>query len=97
MASVQLKQLFEGKSDMEVYEAALQAIPNAGMQVWKKRELARLVMGMGSHEGQEVRCNVVVSMVDGSVTVSMEADDLEEARLTPLAERLMAELVKLLS
>ncbi len=97
MASVQVKKKYEGKSDSEVYEAALNAIPNAGMSVWKKRELARLVLGMGKIDGQEVRCNIVVSMVDGSVTVSAEGDDLGEDKLTEAANKLFAELDKLLA
>ncbi len=97
MASVQVKTKYEGKSDSVIYEAALKAIPNAGLTVWKKRELARLVLGTGRVEGQEVRCNIVVSMVDGSVTVSAEADDLGEDKLAQTANRLVAELDKLLA
>jgi len=96
MASVQIKKNYENKSDQEVYEASLQAIPNAGLKIWKKRELARLVLGIGEHAGQEVRCNVVVSMVDGSVTTSAEADGLEESVLRQIAERILTELDKLL-
>ena len=97
MASVQIKNSFAGKGDSEVYEAALQAIPNAGLNVWKKRELARLVMGMGKVDDKEVRCNIAVSMVDGSVTVSMEGDDLDEAAVQTVADNLMSELSKLLA
>lgn len=97
MASVQLKQIYENKSDQEVYEAALQAIPNAGLSVWKKRELARLVLAVGEQDGQEVRCNIVVSMVDGSVTVSAESDDLGEDVLNQIAQKLVGELDKLLA
>ena len=97
MASVQVKNSFAGKGDSEVYEAALQAIPNAGLNVWKKRELARLVMGMGKVDDKEVRCNIAVSMVDGSVTVSVEGDDLDEAAVQTVADNLMGELGKLLA
>jgi hypothetical protein len=97
MASVQIKNTFEGKGDSVVYEAALQAIPNAGLNVWKKRELARLVMGTGKVDDNEVRCNIAVSMVDGSVTVSVEGDDLDEAATQQVADNLMGELSKLLA
>jgi hypothetical protein len=52
---------------------------------------------MGKIDGQEVRCNIVVSMVDGSVTVSAEGDDLGEDKLTDAANKLFAELDKLLA
>ncbi|BBB46866.1 hypothetical protein [Pelolinea submarina] len=97
MASVQIKNSFAGKGDSEVYEAALQAIPNAGLSVWKKRDLARLVMGTGDVDGNEVRCNIAVSMVDGSVTVSVEGEDLDEATAQKTADSLMSELGKLLA
>lgn len=97
MATVQIKNSFAGKGDSEVYTAALQAIPNAGLNVWKKRELARLVMGMGKVDDKEVRCNIAVSMVDGSVTVSVEGDDLDEAATQKVADSLMSELSQLLA
>jgi len=97
MATVQIKNSFAGKSDSQVYEAALQAIPNAGLNVWKKRELARLVMGTGEVDDSEVRCNIAVSMVDGSVTVSVEGDDLDESAVRTVADNLMGELSKLLA
>ncbi len=97
MATVQIKNSFAGKGDSEVYTAALQAIPNAGLNVWKKRELARLVMGTGKVDDNEVRCNIAVSMVDGSVTVSVEGDDLDEAATQQVADNLMGELSKLLA
>jgi len=97
MTSVQNKRQYEGKSDQEIYEAAVQAIPNAGMQVWKRRDIARLVMGIGEAEGQEVRFNVVVSMVDASATISAEADSLDNSALNSITERLIAEMDKLLA
>ena len=97
MASVQIQKKYEGKSDGEVYEAAKQAIINAGFSVWKTRELARLVLGTGAFEGKEVRLNVVVSMIDGSATASAESDDLDEKALTPIPEKIHQELAKLLT
>jgi len=97
MASVQLKNTYGDKSDSEVFDAAKQAIVNAGYEVWKTRELAKLVLGTGAEDGQEVRLNVVVSMVDASATISAESDDLEEAALNKVTEKVHAELLKLLS
>lgn len=96
MASIQVKAVYEGKSDGEVYEAAKKAIVNAGFTVWKTRDLARLVMGTGTHKGKEVRLNVVVSMVDGSATVSAESEELDEKALASIPEKLHEELAKLL-
>jgi hypothetical protein len=97
MASVQIKNTYGDKSDSEVFEAAKQAIRNAGYEVWKTRDLAKLVLGTGKENGQEVRLNVVVSMVDGSASISAESDDLEAAALNPVVEKVHAELAKLLA
>ncbi|MBM3136760.1 MAG: hypothetical protein FJZ98_01075 [Chloroflexi bacterium] len=97
MASVQLKNSYGDKSDSEVFEAAKQAIVNAGYEVWKTRELAKLVLGTGTEDGQEVRLNVVVSMVDASATISAESDDLDEAVLNGVTQKVDAELQKLLA
>jgi hypothetical protein len=97
MASVQIKDTFGEKSDLEVYEAAKKAIDSAGYRVWKTRELARLVLGTGTEKGQEVRLNVVVSMFDSSATISAESDDLDGSILTEVAQKVDAEMQKLLS
>lgn len=92
MASTQEKFNFSGKSDTQVYEAALIAIPQAGLKVWKTRELARLVLAQGEMDGQEVRCNIAVSMVDGSTTISAESDGLSPDKLHEVITDLKAEL-----
>ena len=97
MASVQIKNTYDNKSDSEVFEAAKKAIVNAGYQVWKTRDLAKLVLGTGRENGQEVRLNVVVSMVDGSASISAESDNLDEAALNPVVEKVQTELAKLLA
>jgi len=97
MTSVQIKKTYGDKTESEVFEAAKQAIINAGYSVWKTRDLARLVLGTGTEGGQEVRLNVVVSMVDGSATISAESDDLDEKALAPVTEKIHFELEKLLT
>jgi hypothetical protein len=97
MASVQTKKSYGSSLDSEVFEAAKKAIVNAGYEVWKTRDLAKLVLGIGKEEGQEVRLNVVVSMFDGSATISAESDDLQESVLQRVVEKIDVELEKLLS
>jgi len=92
MASSQEKYRFEGKNDTQVYNAALQAIPQAGLQVWKTRDLARLVLAKGTVDGQEVRCNIAVSMVDGNTTISAEAESLSEEKMNEVIQNIKAQL-----
>lgn len=97
MASIQEKFSFSGKSDTQVYEAALKAVPAAGLKVWKTRELARLVLAQGQVDGQEVRCNIAVSMVDGSTTISVESDGLSQDKLGEVVNDLKSQLDALLA
>lgn len=97
MASIQTVKKYEGKTDREIYDAALKAIPNAGLKVWKTRELARLVMGMGKIDGHEVRCNIVVSMIDKNATIIVESFSFEEDVLKPIMDKTAVELDKLLA
>lgn len=92
MATTQEKFKFEGKSDTQVYEAAVKAIPQAGLKVWKTRELARLVLAQGEVDGAEVRCNIAVSMVDGSTTISAESDGLSKEKLEEVINNLRTQL-----
>jgi len=76
---------------------ALQAVPKAGLEVWKTRELALLVLAQGEFKGEQVRCNIVVSMVDRSTTITAESDGLDEKALTLILGRLQEELKALLT
>jgi hypothetical protein len=97
MASIQKKIQFSGKNDKEIYNAALQAVPKAGLKVWKTRDLALLVLAQGEFKGEQVRCNIVVSMVDRSTTITAESDGLDEKALTLILSRLQEELEVLLT
>ena len=96
MASIQEKLQFNEKTDKEIYEAAILAVPQAGLKVWKTRELARLVLAQGEYDGKQVRCNIVVSMVDRSTTITAESDGLDEKSLALILGRLQKELKVLL-
>ena len=97
MASIQEKLQFSGKTDKEIYYAAIQAVPKAGLEVWKTRELARLVLAHGEYKGEQVRCNIVTNMVDGSTIITAESDGLDEIALTLILSRLQKELKALLA
>jgi len=92
MASIQENLQFNEKTDKEIYEAAILAVPQAGLKVWKTRELARLVLAQGEYNGEEVRCNIVVSMVDRSTTITAESDGLDEKSFALILSRLKKEL-----
>ena len=67
------------------------------LQYGKRANWLALFWEPGPIEGVEVRVNVVVSMFDGSATVSAESDDLDEKALAPIPEKLHEELAKILA
>lgn len=82
MAKIQTTHSYTGKATGEVYQAVLQAVPNAGLEVWKRRDIAWLAMvrgGNGVDGNISVRPGVVV-------TVSLSAPRLSEEDLQECAQ-----------
>lgn len=96
MASTQEKITFEGKIDKEVFDAAIKAVPMSGLKVWKTREIARLVLAEGTIDEIPIRCNIAVSMVDGSTTITAEAKGLSEGKLLAVIHKIKASLQEVL-
>jgi hypothetical protein len=94
MASIEEKIQFSGKSDQLVYEAAVSAVPQVGLEIWKTREIARLIMAKGIYNEKKVRCNIVISMVDSSTTITVESDDLGENAMAHVLVSLKDALIK---
>ncbi len=94
MAKIQETRTYAGKSAGDVYQAALKAVPLAGLQIWKRRDIAWLAM---------VRCGSGNEAVDGSVsarpgaqvTVSLSTAGAGEADLRARAERIFAEISRI--
>jgi len=50
MASIQGKAQFSGKTDKEINNVVIQAVPQAGLVVWKTRGLAHLILTHGEYK-----------------------------------------------
>jgi len=87
MASIQENLNITGKSEMDVYSAALETIPMAGLEIWKTREVARLVLGQGFIDDGPLRYNIAVGMVDASTAISAESKNLTKEKFMPLINK----------
>ena len=96
MASIQRNIKYSWKTDKEIYNAAIQAAPQADLEIWKTRELARLVLAHDENKGEQVCCNIVTSMGNGSITITTESDGLIDKALILILSRLQKELMALL-
>lgn len=97
LASTQEVFTFEGNNDKAIFNAAINAVPMAGLKVWKTREIALLVLAEGIINGDTVRCNIAVSMVDGSTTITAEAKTLPVSELKAIIQKLKTSLQEVLS
>ncbi|HZW03808.1 MAG TPA: hypothetical protein VFF68_07770 [Anaerolineaceae bacterium] len=95
MAKIQETKSLPGKQAGEVYQAILQAVPKAGLEVWKRRDIAWLVMVRGGNGSAAVDGNV--SARPGSqVTVALNAAGLSEEALRAQAETIFTHIVSAL-
>lgn len=94
--SISIKRKYPGKTDTDIYEAALKCFPNMNFEVWKKRELNKMVVGKGNYNGEIVYCDVLSGFLGESATLSIRSETLEESDLQKVAETLERELNKLL-
>lgn len=93
MPSISVDRNFDGKTARECYDAAVKALPQAGFEPVKLRELAYLVMGRRG----EVTCNVMAwPGVLARVTLTLEAESLSVAELQAVADQVFAALSKAL-
>jgi hypothetical protein len=89
MAKIDIKHPFPGKSAGECYQTILQIVDKAGYKVFKKRDIAWLVICDGKLQGKDV--NLTLSVPFGSPTsvlLTLSCNDLAEAELTAEAERI---------
>jgi hypothetical protein len=94
MAKIQETRSFPGKSAGDAYQAILVAAPKAGLQVWKRRDIAWLAMVRSGTGSDAIDGNI--SARGTQVIVSLSASSLSEADLKARAETVFQELQGLL-
>ncbi len=95
MAKIQATQSFPGQSSGDVYQAVLKAAPKARLEIWKRRDIAWLVMVRGVSGSAEIDGNISVRP-GGLVTVALSAAEMREDDLQTRAATVFQELSALL-
>ena len=91
MANIVENVMFAGKSTSDVFEAAKVALPKAGFEVWKLRDIAWMVLGKGKINDLPADGNVMV-MPGGLVNVSVGGEGISDADLRAAAQKIIAAL-----
>ncbi|MEN4040870.1 MAG: hypothetical protein ROW52_01285 [Anaerolineaceae bacterium] len=89
MAQIQQKRKAPGKPAAEVYQSVIQAAPKAGLQVWKRRDIAWLAMVRSGASSDAVNGNVSVKP-GAEVTIALTGPD--EADLMRRAAIIFSEI-----
>jgi hypothetical protein len=94
MVKIQKTHNYAGNSAGDVYQAILKAVPLAGLEIWKRRDIAWLVM-VRSGSGSEAIDGNVSARPGTQVTVSLNSAGLKEADLLSLSEIVFSEIGKI--
>jgi len=94
LAKVEIKRPYPGKNTAECYQACLRMVEKAGYQVFKKREIASLVICNGNVNGLPISLSAMVPFGSPTaVMLSLSSEDagedvlnLETGRLFDLLE-----------
>jgi hypothetical protein len=95
MAKIEIKRPFPGKSANECYKAILSLVGDAGYKIFKKRDVAWLVICEGKVQDNPV--NLTLSIPFGSptsVSLILSGESAGETVLQSEAERLFSLLAK---
>lgn len=88
---METKRPYPGKGTGECYEACLRMAAKAGYQVFKKREIASLVICNGTLDGRPVSMSAMVPFgAPTAVMLSLSGENAREDALKGEAERLFA-------
>jgi hypothetical protein len=79
MEQMQETRKVPGKPASEVYQSILQAAPKAGLQVWKRRDIAWLAMIRSGTDNESVNGNVSVRP-GAEVTIALTGQNLADLK-----------------
>ena len=90
MAKIEVKLVVQGISTSECYQTCLSLIDTIGYKIFKKRDIANLIICNEKLDGQKLDLTVMVPF--GSPTtlaVSLSSDEMDESSLQAEADRIL--------
>jgi len=88
MSTVRVTKEFQGISADEAYTLAENALEASGLEIWKRRPLAWLIMADLNDDNGTIRGNVACRPGNGaSITITLDSEDHDEPLLSSLVEK----------
>jgi len=91
MANITESTIIPGKSTSDIFEAAKKALPKAGFEIWKLRDIAWMVLAKGKIGDVPADGNVM-ALPGGMVNVSVGAEGVSNDDLHAAAKNIIAAL-----
>jgi hypothetical protein len=95
MDELEVKRMFPGKSIPECYKACQHMVEKAGYKIFKKRDIASLLICEGQLDGKPANLTVMIPFGSPtSIILSLTGDGMDETALNSELTRLFAQLEK---
>lgn len=90
MAKIEAKREVQGMSASECYQACLSSIEPTGYKLFKKRDLANLIICNETIEGQRISLSLMVPFGSPTtINLNLSNDEMDESALQGEAERIL--------
>jgi len=98
MTKIRMEKSYDGKSPDDCLEAAKIAFPNAGFEIFKKRDIAWLVIAHRQENNSLIEANIGARppAVCANVTLSINCDDIDRNTLQQKIDNILSEFEKVL-
>lgn len=95
MSKVEVRHEFPGILASDCYKACLSVVEPAGYKLFKKRDIANLVICSGTVQGHRADLTLMVPFGNPtSIVVSLTSEETDQAFLTAEAERIIGLISK---
>ncbi len=94
MPKIEAKRDVQGKSASECYQACVSLVDTIGYRLFKKRDIANLIICNEKLDGQKVDLSIMVPFGSPtSLTLSVSSDEMDESSLQVEADRVLDLLI----
>ncbi|NMC45904.1 MAG: hypothetical protein GYA52_03645 [Chloroflexi bacterium] len=87
MAQVEKVENVSFPNPKDGYLKTLEILPELGMDIWKTREIANLILARKKKKDHQIQCNIIFNL-NNTVSITLESEQENEVDLQSLAEQI---------